>query len=187
LIFLLCCYTFCGTNAAICWILYKKVHLNIALSKKQSCCFVMDLTFFLKLLSSLRVQNQIDLPALLLLYTLWYLCCNLLNLMQKVHASINLSKQSWYFAIMHTFVLQLTPSWQVLNKVDVVALLLCLLLHLTSICLIMNWIAPLLLSKCFFALKQHFSIEVLHKLFKSCCFVAIAWIDFYFKMLELFF
>ncbi len=109
-------------------------YLNIYLSN-QSCYFVLDLTFFLKLLSSLRALNQIDLPALLF-YTLWYLSCNLLNLIQKVHASINLSKQSCYFAIMHTFVLQLTPSWQVLYQVDVVALLLCLLLHLTSICLL---------------------------------------------------
>ena len=149
----------------------------------QFCCFVFDLTFFLRLLSSLRALNQIDLPALLL-YTLWYLCCNLLNLIQKVHASINLSKQSCYFAIMHTLFLQLTPSWQVLNKVDVVALLLYLLLHLTSICLILNWIALLLLSKCFCALKQHFSIEVLPKLFQSCCYW---WNWFNFNMLEIFF
>jgi hypothetical protein len=63
-------------------------------------------------------------------------------------------------------------------------LLLCLILHLTSICLILNWIAPLLLSKCFCALKQHFSIEVLPKLFQSCCYW---WNWFNFNMLEIFF
>jgi hypothetical protein len=128
---LLWCFSFNGTFFAICWILGKKVTLYISLSN-QSCCFVIDLTFFLKLLSSLPAQNQIDFPALLF-YPLWYLSCNLLYLQpKKVHLNIYLSNQSCCFATKQTFLLKLLSSIQVLNQINLVALVLCIYWYLLS-------------------------------------------------------
>ena len=104
--------------------LKQKIPLYVSLFI-QFCCFVFDLPFFLRLLSSLRAQNQIDLFALLL-YTLWYLSCNLLNLIQKVHLNIALSKkQSCCFVMDLTFFLKLFSSLQAQNQIDLLALPLC--------------------------------------------------------------
>ncbi len=109
----------------------QKVPLHISLLI-QFCCSVFILTFFLSLCSSLRALNQIDLSALLL-YTLWCLHCKLLYLQpKKVHLNSYLANQSCCFATKHTFLLKLLSSIQVLNQINLVALVLCIYWYLLS-------------------------------------------------------